>query len=71
MNLSTEFVVLFIAFVGVASLFVFTEHLYNKTRERELNDIINQREVKRIKRKFKSKQRRGFDAARSKIVVKH
>ena len=51
----TEFVVLFIASVGVASLLVFAEHPYNKTRERELNNIISQREVNRIKRKFKSK----------------
>ena len=50
----TEFVVLFIAFVGVASLLVFAEHQYNRTSN-EINDIINQREVKRIKRKFKSK----------------
>ena len=46
----TGFVVLFIA-----SLLVFAEHPYNKTRERELNNIISQREVNRIKRKFKSK----------------
>ena len=45
----TGFVVLFIA-----SLLVFAEHQYNRTSN-EINDIINQREVKRIKRKFKSK----------------
>ena len=35
-----EFVVLFIAFVGVASLLVFAEHPYNRTRERDSLTIL-------------------------------
>ena len=36
----TEFIVLFIASVGVAYLLVFAEHPYNRTRERDSLTIL-------------------------------